>query len=233
MSIKPTVFVVEDDTSLQELYGYSLDTEFDNRCFSGGEEFFKAIEAIEDDENLPALIILDVMLPGEYDGFAILSRLKEDRRTADIPVIMVSAKGDEFSKVKGLNMGADDYIGKPFGVMELIARIKANLRKRGAGKIPENIIFKDIKIDLLKHKITANNQPLKTTLKEYNLLCLLCDNFEKVQYRDDIFNKIWGAYYVGESRTLDIHIKELRKKLAEAKSEAVIETVRGVGYMIV
>jgi two-component system alkaline phosphatase synthesis response regulator PhoP len=171
------------------------------------------------------------MLPGD-DGFTILSRLKAEKTTAHIPVIVVSAKGEEISKVKGLNMGADDYIGKPFGVLELVARIKANLRKN-AKLIVENVVYKDIFIDNTKHQIMVNGKPFQTTLKEYNLLCLLCENAETVQERDVIFNEVWGEGFVGETRTLDIHIKELRKKLVEAESGTAIQTIRGVGYMLI
>jgi len=222
--MKPTIFVVEDDISLQELYIYSLENEFNCRCFDDGDLFFSALA-----KEYPDLILLDIMLPGE-DGFTILARLKADRATSHIPVIMVSAKGEEISKVRGLNMGADDYIAKPFGVLELLARIKANLRK--SIRATEGIVYKDIIIDFLKHKVTVNNKNVQTTLKEYNLLCLLCNNAERVQERETIFNEVWGGGFIGESRTLDIHIKDLRKKLSEAESEVVIQTIRGVGYIL-
>ena len=223
--MKQIIFVVEDDASLQELYQYSLENEFDCRCYDNGEQFFDALS-----ENTPDLVLLDIMLPGD-DGFTILSRLKADKSANQIPIIVVSAKGEEISKVKGLNMGADDYIAKPFGVLELIARVKANLRKN-IKPTAENIVYKDILIDLLKHQIIVNGSPIRATLKEYNLLHLLCNNAEKVQEREDIFNEVWGESFIGETRTLDIHIKELRKKLYEAESKAVIKTIRGVGYML-
>jgi len=222
--MKKRIYVVEDDASLQDLYTYTLENEFDCLCFSDGKSFFACVESA-----LPSLVILDIMLPGD-DGFAILSRLKADRATAHIPVIMISAKGEEISKVKGLNMGADDYISKPFGVLELVARVKAHLRKNTTPT--DNIVFKDIEIDLLKHKITVNDSLLHTTLKEYNLLMLLCKNCDKVQEREAIFNEVWGDNFMGETRTLDIHIKELRKKLLEAGSVAEIKTIRGVGYIL-
>ncbi len=223
--MKQTIFVVEDETAIQELYMYTLENEFNCRCFDSGEPFFDALTNI-----IPDLILLDVMLPGE-DGFTILSRLKSGKTTAHIPVIMVSAKGDEISKVKGLNMGADDYIAKPFGILELTARVKANLRKNDK-TVEDGIVYKDIVIDFLKHQITINGIQIQTTLKEYNILCLLCANAEKVQKRDVIFAKVWGEHYVAETRTLDIHINEIRKKLAAAKSEANINTIRGVGYIL-
>jgi len=220
------IYAVEDDAALRELYAYSLENEFDCRCFDDGKTFFNALP-----DKTPDLILLDLMIPGD-DGFTVLSRLKSEKTTAQIPVIIVSAKGEEISKVKGLNMGADDYITKPFGVLELAARIKANLRKN-IRQDAENIIYKDIRIDAGKHQITIGNKPVQTTLKEYNLLSLLCENAGKVQKREIIFSGVWGENYIGETRTLDIHIKELRKKLAENSSETAIQTIKGVGYMLI
>jgi two-component system alkaline phosphatase synthesis response regulator PhoP len=223
--MKQIIYAVEDDASIQELYTYLLENEFDCCCFDNGRSFFDALT-----RGTPDLILLDIMLPGD-DGFTILSRLKENKSTSHIPVIMVSAKGGEVSKVKGLNMGADDYIAKPFGVLELVARIKANLRKNGKNAA-ERTVYKDITIEYSKHCIIVNGERIQTTLKEYNLLCLLCLNAEKVQEREIIFNEVWGNNFVGETRTLDFHIKELRKKLAENGSGAAIKTIRGVGYML-
>jgi two-component system alkaline phosphatase synthesis response regulator PhoP len=158
--------------------------------------------------------------------------LKANKATSHIPVIMVSARDDEVSKVKGLNMGADDYIAKPFGVLELLARIKANLRKHGK-TAAESLMYKDIIVDFSRRRIIINGQQVQTTLKEYNLLCFLCARAEKVQERDTIFTEVWGENFAGETRTLDIHIKELRKKLLETGSAAVIQTIRGVGYMLI
>ena len=224
--MKQIVFVVEDDAALQELYSYSLEDEFDCRCFDDGDKLFAELLTSK-----PDLILLDIMLPGD-DGFSILSRLKSEKATAHIPVIMVSAKSEEMPKVKGLNMGADDYIAKPFGVLELVARIKANLRKTKK-ETSENIIFKDIIVDVSKHQIVINGKRVQTTLKEYKLFCLLCENAETVQRRESIFLEVWGDTFIGETRTLDIHIKELRKKLLEAQSSAAIQTVRGVGYLLI
>ena len=223
---KQTIFAVEDDDAIQELYTYVLENEFDLRCFEDGEPFFNALEG-----ETPDLILLDIMLPGD-DGLTILSHLKRNKISAHIPVIMVSAKGEEVSKVIGLNMGADDYIAKPFGVLELMARIKANLRK-SSKTAAGSTTYKDIVIDHFKHQITINDNYIQTTLKEYNLLCLLCENAENVQDREVIFSEVWGDNFIGETRTLDIHIKELRKKLTQAGSAAVIQTIRGVGYMLI
>jgi two-component system alkaline phosphatase synthesis response regulator PhoP len=223
--MKQTIFAVEDEAAIQELYAYTLENEFNCRCFDNGEPFFAALSKI-----IPDLVLLDIMLPGD-DGFTVLSRLKSEKSTSHIPVIMVSAKGDEISKVKGLNMGADDYIAKPFGVLELVARIKANLRKNEK-TVEEGVAYKDIVIDFQKHQITVNGTQIQTTLKEYNLLCLLCANAGKVQERNIIFDKVWGENYIAETRTLDIHINEIRKKISAAGSEAVIQTIRGVGYIL-
>lgn len=220
--MKKTIFMVEDDSALRELYMYTLENDFICACFDDGKAFFNALA-----DRKPNIILLDVMLPGD-DGFSILSQLKESKKTSHIPVIMVSAKGDEISKVRGLNMGADDYIAKPFGVLELVARVKANLRK--TPPIVDKIAFKDVEIVSTKHQVTANGKEIQTTLKEYNLLTLLCKNAETVQSRETIFSEIWGEDFMGETRTLDIHIKELRKKLKD--SDVEIKTIRGVGYIL-
>jgi len=223
--MRQIIYAVDDDVVLQELYVYSLENEFVCRCFDEGKSLFDAFS-----KGSPDLILLDIMLPGD-DGYTILSRLKQDALTAHIPVIIVSAKSEDFSKVKGLNMGADDYITKPFGVLEMVARVKANLRKQKKS-VYENVFYKDIAIDLSKYQVIVNGRPIQATLKEYNLLLLLCENAGKVQSREAIFNKIWGDSFIRESRTLDIHIKELRRKLAEVESLVSITTIRGVGYML-
>ncbi|MCL2223443.1 MAG: response regulator transcription factor [Defluviitaleaceae bacterium] len=224
--MRKIVYAVEDDSAIRELYTYTLENDFDCACFESGELFFNAVS-----KRKPDIVLLDVMLPGE-DGFAILSALKCERETKDIPVIMISAKGDEISKVKGLNIGAEDYISKPFGVLELVARIKANLRKSKAETQAEKITYKDIVIDSEKHAINVNGKNIQTTLKEYNLLSFLCKHADKVQSREIIFHEVWGDDFIGETRTLDIHIKELRKKLVASESETAIKTIRGVGYML-
>jgi len=225
--MKPVIHAVEDDAAIQELYAYSLEGEFEFRCFGDGASFLAALQK----GSPPDLVLLDVMLPGD-DGFAVLARLKGDASTSRIPVIMVSARNEELTKVRGLNVGADDYVSKPFGVMELIARIKANLRKGGKGAA-RSVGYKDIVIDDARHRITVGGSAVQATLKEYNLLAYLCENQQKALPREEIFRNVWGDGFMGESRTLDIHIKTLRAKLSEAGSEASIQTIRGVGYMLI
>lgn len=223
MENQTLIYAVDDENSIREVYRYALiSAGFTPECFSCGEELFIAIE-----KSLPKLIILDIMLDGE-DGYEILSRLKASPKTANIPVIMVSAKTTEIDKVRGLDLGADDYISKPFGVLELIARIKAKLRK--TIPVAKVISYKGITINDDERTVTINGKVKELTLKQYELLKLLVSEPQKVLQRDDILDKVWGENY-GETRTLDIHVGALRKIIAD--SGAKIATVRGVGYKIV
>lgn len=223
MENQTLIYAVDDETSIREVYRYALiSAGFTPECFSCGEDLFIAIE-----KSLPRLIILDIMLDGE-DGYEILSRLKASPKTANIPVIMVSAKTTEIDKVRGLDLGADDYISKPFGVLELIARIKAKLRK--TAPVVNVISYKGITINDDERTVTINGKVKELTLKQYELLKLLVSEPQKVLPRDDILDKVWGENY-GETRTLDIHVGTLRKIIAD--SGAKIATIRGVGYKIV
>lgn len=223
MENQTLIYAVDDETSIREVYRYALiSAGFTPECFSCGEELFIAIE-----KSLPKLIILDIMLDGE-DGYEILSRLKANPETANVPVIMVSAKTTEIDKVRGLDLGADDYISKPFGVLELIARIKAKLRK--ITPVANVISYKGITINNDERTVTINGKVKELTLKQYELLKLLVSEPQKVLPRDDILDKVWGENY-GETRTLDIHVGTLRKIIAD--SGAKIATIRGVGYKIV
>lgn len=223
MENQTLIYAVDDETSIREVYRYALiSAGFTPECFSCGEELFIAIE-----KSLPRLIILDIMLDGE-DGYEILSRLKASPKTANVPVIMVSAKTTEIDKVRGLDLGADDYISKPFGVLELIARIKAKLRK--TVPVANVISYKGITINDDERTVTINGKVKELTLKQYELLKLLVSEPQKVLPRDDILDKVWGENY-GETRTLDIHVGALRKIIAD--SGAKIATIRGVGYKIV
>lgn len=223
MENQTLIYAVDDETSIREVYRYALiSAGFTPVCFSCGEELFIAIE-----KSLPRLIILDIMLDGE-DGYEILSRLKASPKTANVPVIMVSAKTTEIDKVRGLDLGADDYISKPFGVLELIARIKAKLRK--TTPVANVISYKGITINDDERTVTINGKVKELTLKQYELLKLFVSEPQKVLPRDDILDKVWGENY-GETRTLDIHVGTLRKIIAD--SGAKIATIRGVGYKIV
>ena len=219
------IFCVEDDSNIRELVVYTLETTgFKARGFENGKEFLEAL-ALE----TPELVLMDIMLPGE-DGIELLKRLKASPKTRDIPVIMVTAKGAEYDKVKGLDLGADDYVTKPFGMMELISRIKAVLRRsqKSSNELQDFIKIGDIEIDTKKHEVTASGEIVNLTLKEYELLKRLMKNSNIVMTRDLLLEEIWGYDFDGETRTVDVHVRTLRQKLG--KSGERIETVRGVGY---
>lgn len=218
------IYAVDDEENIRELYSCALSgAGFSVKTFKDGKSLFSALKL-----TIPALIMLDIMLDGA-DGYEILAELKDEERTKNIPVIMVSAKGEEISKVKGLNLGADDYIGKPFGVLELIARVNAVLRRTSV-EAQKSLRFKDVEIDEEKHEVRINGAKKELTLKEYNLLKLLVSKAETVVKREEIFSKVWGEDFFGETRTLDIHVASLRKILEGSSAE--ISTVRGVGYII-
>ena len=221
MSDRRLIYAVDDELSIREVYRYAIGgAGFDIQCFENGEGLFTAINA-----QLPDLVLLDIMLDGA-DGYELLSALRRNPLTADIPVIMVSAKGEEIDKVRGLDLGADDYLAKPFGVLELIARINAKLRKTK----PDGVLtYADIVMDGDSRSVTVAGDPVSLTLKEYSLLRLFLSSPGKVLGRDLLLDSVWGVNY-GETRTLDIHIGQLRKELSG--SAASILTVRGVGYML-
>lgn len=221
MSDRRLIYAVDDELSIREVYRYAIGgAGFDIQCFENGEGLFSAINA-----QLPDLVLLDIMLDGA-DGYELLSALRRNPLTADIPVIMVSAKGEEIDKVRGLDLGADDYLAKPFGVLELIARINAKLRKTK----PDGVLtYADIVMDGDSRSVTVAGNPVSLTLKEYSLLRLFLSSPGKVLGRDLLLDSVWGVNY-GETRTLDIHIGQLRKELSG--SAASILTVRGVGYML-
>lgn len=219
------IYVVEDDVNIREIERYALkNSGYEVEEFESGGAFFKRIE-----ERIPSLILLDIMLPDE-DGMEILAKLRADKNTAGIPVMMVTAKASEMDKVKGLDTGADDYITKPFGVMELMSRVKALLRR--ATNVQEESLLKcgEIVVDNDKHAITVGGKNCELTYKEFELLKYLMINKGIVLSRDKIMNQVWGFDYEGESRTVDMHIKTLRQKLGDAGS--CIKTVRNVGYMV-
>jgi len=219
------IYCIEDDVSIRELIVYTLKMSgFEAEGYSDSIAFFDALKYKK-----PQLVILDIMLNGK-DGLQILKELKSNPDYKDIPVIMATAKTSEFDKITGLDMGADDYLSKPFGMMEMVSRIKAVLR-RSKANIPADIVtYGDIEIDKLKHIVRHNNELMNLTLKEYELLLLLCENPGIVFSREQLLEKIWGSDFLGESRTIDVHIGTLRNKLKEAGED--IRTVHGVGYCL-
>lgn len=219
------IYCVEDDDNIRELVIYTLETTgLKARGFAEGAEFMEALAF-----DTPELILLDIMLPGE-DGLAILRKLKNSSKTKDIPVIMVTAKGTEYDKVIGLDSGADDYVTKPFGMMELVSRIKAVLRRSGQTADKADLEVDGVKMNVKKHEVTVDGQTVTLTLKEYELLERLMRNRNIVLTRDQLLEDIWGYDFDGETRTVDVHVRTLRHKLGE--KGAIIETVRGVGYRI-
>jgi len=219
------IYVVEDDISIQEIESFALtNVGYRVEGFSTASDFYKALK-----NKLPDLILLDVMLPDE-DGLSIVKRLRLNRETVTIPIIMVTAKTTEMDKVKGLDIGADDYMTKPFGVMELISRVKAMLRRSVRPEEREKTLsLGKVVLDEEKHSVTVESVPCELTYKEYELLKLLMVNAGIVTTREVILDRVWGTDFEGESRTLDMHIKTLRQKLGEAGT--MIKTVRNVGYI--
>ena len=219
------IFCVEDDGNIRELVVYTLEsTGFQAHGFEDGSSFLEAL-ALE----TPELVLLDIMLPGE-DGLEILKKLKNSSKTKDIPVIMVTAKGSEYDKVVGLDSGADDYVTKPFGMMELISRIKAVLRRSGKQQDKTKLSVGGISLDTKKHEVKVDGKQVVLTLKEFELLEKLMRNQGIVLTRDQLLTEIWGYDFDGETRTVDVHIRTLRQKLGEQGS--LVKTVRGVGYRI-
>lgn len=225
-----TILVIEDEIHILELLRYNLEAAGYNVILSenGKDGIDKCFEAF------PDLILLDLMLP-DIDGLDICKTIKRNEKTKDIPIIMLTAKSEEFDKVLGLELGADDYITKPFSIRELLARIKVVLRRSAQNEIEKEEIIKfgDITIDTQKHLVYKNDKILDLTLKEFELLTLLALNIGKVLTRDYLLDKVWGYEYAGETRTVDVHIRHLRKKIEDDdKAPVYIETVRGIGYKL-
>jgi len=219
------IYLVEDDDSIRELVLYTLHTTgFEAEGFRNAADFWQALE-----KELPQLVLLDIMLPDE-DGLHILKRLRAGAETADLPVMMLTAKSSEYDRVVGLDSGADDYMPKPFGMMELVSRVRALLR-RAAKPAAEDKLFTagSLAVDVKRRAVTVDGEPV-ITYKEFELLCYLLENRGVVLSRDQILTKIWDYNYSGETRTVDVHIRTLRQKLGDAG--ALIETVRGVGYRL-
>ena len=219
------IYIVEDDTAIKELESYALiNSEFSVEGFERGKELFDALTI-----KIPALILLDIMLPDE-DGIHILKKIRSTTAYRDIPIIMVTAKTTEIDAVKGLDMGADDYITKPFGVMELVSRVKAVLRRAQKAEHQQILIYKNIVIDEAQHKVFVDDEEIELTYKEYEVLKLLIINKGIVLTRDKIMETIWGYDFEQGNRTVDVHIQSLRKKIKGAGVH--IKTIRNVGYKV-
>lgn len=217
------IFCVEDDRGIRELMTYTLSASgYDALGLKDGKELDEALK-----NEKPCLITLDIMLPNE-DGISILKRLKNDERYHDIPIIMASAKGEEYDKVIGLDLGADDYLAKPFGMMEMVSRIKAVLRRSEATSKKQELRNGPIYLNNIKHIVIVDGKEIELTLKEYELLLLFMNNIGIVFTREHLLASIWDSNFVGESRTIDVHVGTLRNKLG--KYGACIKTLRGVGY---
>lgn len=219
------IYLVEDDESIRELILYALENSgFQAQGFERGEPFWTAMS-----DSVPSLCILDIMLPGD-DGLHLLRRLKEHPAYQAVPVIMLTAKGTEYDKVKGLDLGADDYITKPFSVLELISRVRAVLRRVKPNQNRTCMSYEGVMLDSDRRIVTAGGNPVTLTYKEFELLSFLLNNVGIALSRDKIMERVWGFDYEGESRTVDMHIKSLRQKLGDCGE--IIQTVRGVGYKI-
>lgn len=217
------IFCVEDDRGIRELMTYTLSASgYDALGLKDGKELDEALKNTK-----PDLITLDIMLPNE-DGISILKRLKNDERYHDIPIIMASAKGEEYDKVIGLDLGADDYLAKPFGMMEMVSRIKAVLRRSEATSKKQELRNGPIYLNNIKHIVIVDGKEIELTLKEYELLLLFMNNIGIVFTREHLLASIWDSNFIGESRTIDVHVGTLRNKLG--KYGACIKTLRGVGY---
>ncbi len=225
------IYYVEDDENIRNLTVYALKQNGYEACgFAGADEFFEACR-----KQLPELVLLDIMLPG-VDGLEILHTLRANAATQYLPVMMLTAKGTEFDTVSGLDAGADDYLAKPFGMMELVSRVNALLRRSSVPhEVSDDVLRCDnIELCVSAHSVSAGGQPVELTLKEFDLLRTLMQNAGHVLSRSQLLEDVWGMSYVGETRTVDVHVQTLRQKLdsAHAGAGAAIQTVRGVGYCI-
>ncbi len=217
------IYYVEDDANIRELVVYTLNqTGLAAKGFSDSSAFFAASA-----EEKPTLILLDIMLPGD-DGLTILKKIRASAGTTSIPVMMITAKTTEFDKVSGLDLGADDYITKPFGMAELVARVKALLRRSGTKTSAERLAHGDLVVDVAKHTVTVGGQNILLTYKEFALLACLMENAGRAFTREQLLETVWGYDYEGGTRTVDVHVQTLRTKLGECGK--FVETVRGVGY---
>ena len=224
---KERIYCVEDDRNIRELLVYTLETTgFEAKGLADGNELWSALKNAD---AIPEMILLDIMLPGE-DGYAILEKLKNFSATRNIPVIMVTAKEAEYDKVRGLESGADDYITKPFGMMEFVARVKAVLRRSSRQSEDRELRCGNLSVFVGRHEVFYEDKPVELTRKEFELLLYLMENKGLVMTRNQILCHVWGYDFDGETRTVDVHVRSLRQKLGDGGN--MIETVRGVGYRI-
>lgn len=220
------ILIVDDEEHIRELIKFNLDTNgYRTICADNGLEALRMVKS----EN-PQLILLDVMLPN-MDGYDVCKEIRRDNSISSTPIIMITAKGEEFDKVLGLELGADDYMTKPFSIRELIARVKAILRRTNIKPIDNSYSFGTVNIDFEKHEVTKEGAKVELTLKEFELLEILIKNKGRVMTRDFLLDEIWGYEYIGETRTVDVHIRHLRQKIEDDdKNPKYIETIRGIGY---
>lgn len=217
------IYCIEDDNGIRDLIVYTLTASgYEAKGFADSSEFWTAVK-----QEIPTLILLDVMLPNE-DGISILKKIRSDKKTAEIPVIMETAKETEYDKVVALDLGADDYLTKPFGMMEMVSRVRAVLRRTSKEEKKQNLKLNELEINASRHIVYVNKNEVYLTLKEYDLLKLFMENIGRAFTRDQLLSSVWGTEYVGETRTVDVHIGTLRTKLGSAGD--YIKTVRGVGY---
>lgn len=217
------IYLVEDDSGIRDLMIYALKASgYEAQGFEKSEGFWQAME-----QKLPELVILDIMLPGE-NGLTILQKLRQNSGTYRLPVIMATAKGSEYDRVVGLDMGADDYLSKPFGMMEMVSRVKALLRRTGHAEPQKLLTLGDLEMNPAEHTVKISGEFIELTLKEYNLLKIFLENKGLVFSREKLLSEVWGAQFIGESRTVDVHVGTLRSKLGKWGDS--IRTVRGVGY---
>jgi two-component system, OmpR family, alkaline phosphatase synthesis response regulator PhoP len=220
------ILAVDDEEHIQELIKFNLENSgYKVICCGNGTEALKIVKL-----EVPDLVLLDVMLPG-IDGYEVCKEIRKDSNISNIPVIMITAKSEELDKILGLELGADDYITKPFSVRELLARVKAVLRRTTIQPMDKSFRFDNIIVDFEKHEVTKDGRRIELTLKEFEVLEILIKNKGRVITRDFLLDKVWGYEYFGETRTVDVHIRHLRQKVEEDdKSPRYIETIRGVGY---
>ncbi|MDY5578160.1 MAG: response regulator transcription factor [Lachnospiraceae bacterium] len=219
------IYLVEDEKNIRDLVVYTLNSAgLETSGFEQASDFWKAVE-----NSVPSLLLLDIMLPDE-DGLSVLKKIRSDKKLKKIPVILLTAKGSEYDKVIGLDAGADDYISKPFGMMELIARVKAMLRRTVPEQMDTDYEIGNLYVSPSRHIVKVDGKEVALTYKEFELLNYFLDNMDMVLTRDKILSKIWGYNFDGETRTVDVHVRTLRQKLGSAGD--IIETIRGVGYKI-